>query len=63
MLFDHSEKGNLKIDVRSYIKDITEILPESLSDKVKCPWTTRLFTIATTAIYETNKREKFSTHI
>ena len=43
MILDYSEKGKLKIDMRSYIKDITETFPESLSDKVKCPWTTILF--------------------
>ena len=43
MTIDYHEKGKQKIDMRSNIKDITETFPEALSDKVKCPWTTRLF--------------------
>ena len=63
MLLDYSEKGKLKMDMRSYIKNVTEAFPESLSDKVICPWTTRLFKITTMARYQINKRENYSTHM
>ena len=43
MLLDYGVKGKLKIDIRSYIKDILESFSESLSEKVKCPWISRLF--------------------
>ena len=43
MLLDHSGKGTLKINMKSYIKDILDIFPESLSENVKCPWASWLF--------------------
>ena len=62
MILDYSEKGKLKIDMRSYIKDFTETFPETLSDKVKCPWTTRLFNKNNNSqILNQQKREIFHT--
>ena len=43
MTLDYSIKGKLKIDMRTYIKEMTESFPTELSDKVNCPWTTKLF--------------------
>ena len=43
ILLDYSNKGNLKIDMKAYIQDVVETLLESLSENVKCPWTSRLF--------------------
>ena len=43
MLLDYSDKGKQNIDMKVYIQDIVEIFLQSLSGKVKCPWTSRLF--------------------
>ena len=64
MLLDYSEKGKLKIDMRSYIKDIIETFPENLSDKIKCPWTTRLFNNNNNSkILNQQKKEIFHTYV
>ena len=43
MLLDYSKKGKIKIDMKRYVEDMIEAFPEILSNKIKCPWTTRLF--------------------
>ena len=43
MTLDYSIKGKLKVDMKQCIKDTLETYPENLSEKVDCPWNTRLF--------------------
>ncbi len=45
MTLDYSEPGVLKVDMVDYVKGMVEDFPEELDEKVKGPWTEKLFKI------------------
>ena len=62
MTLDYSIKGKLKVDMKQCIKDTLETYPENLSEKVDCPWNTRLFNINDESqSLDKDKRETFRT--
>ena len=43
MKLDYSIPQKLRVDMQDYIEELITIFPEKLSEKIKYPWTTRLF--------------------
>ena len=64
MTLDYSIKGNLKVDMKQYVKDVVESFPGNLSEKIDSPWNTRLFNINDESqLLDKDKRETFHTFV
>ena len=49
MIFDYTEAGKLKIDMRESVKGTIEEFPEKLRGKANTPWTERLMKVDKTS--------------
>ena len=59
MPLDYTEEIKFRIDMRKYLYAIIDKFPHKLLDKVKCPWTEKMFKVSKKKINWEMKRGKY----